>query len=454
MERVYRYEGSQPHAVTSLMSDQSSVGSYQYDANGNMTCRMEDGQWFIQGYNEENRIASISRLDGPCGSGNILESWFYQYDGDGVRVEERYFVGTTLTSTKAYYMGGLYEVTDGAVKKYYSIAGQTVALRDDSGLQYLLTDHLGSVVAVTNASGTLTSQQRYLPFGEVRTIPDSPITITDFGFTGQRALDGTGLMDYRARFYSPYLNRFIQPDTIIPNPSSPQSWNRFSYVANNPLRFTDPSGHMEVEGCGDQGKDKCHASDLEIAINAQKLAELDYDPTGEKQERNAEIAEAILYGGTELLASILFEPADWAFTAYHCASGDCSPLMLLGLLPLIPSQSSRLLRYIHPDHILPNGSVMSRAFKDPTMSVFDEALGATPEMVLEVMSKNAGVPGKGGVMGLDLSQLVSVNGINNVIREIGTTGNSILDAAHSVVLNLGTRSVAQHIRDIAQWLIP
>ncbi|MEW6028110.1 MAG: DNRLRE domain-containing protein [Chloroflexota bacterium] len=256
VERVYQYEGSQPHAVTSLMSDQSSVGSYQYDANGNMTCRMEDGQWFIQGYNDENRIASISRLDGPCGSGNILESWFYLYDGDGVRVEERYLIGTTLTSTKAYFpstslragMGGLYEVTDGAVKKYYSIAGQTVALRDDSGLQYLLTDHLGSVVAVTNASGTLTSQQRYLPFGEVRTIPDSPITITDFGFTGQRALSGTGLMDYRARFYSQSLGRFLQPDSLIPSAENPQSWNRYAYVINRPINLNDPTGHKYCDG--------------------------------------------------------------------------------------------------------------------------------------------------------------------------------------------------------------
>ncbi|MFZ5904487.1 MAG: RHS repeat domain-containing protein [Chloroflexota bacterium] len=162
-------------------------------------------------------------------------------------MEERYFVGTALTSTKAYYMGGLYEIADGAVKKYYSIAGQTVALRDDSGLQYLLTDHLGSVVAVTNASGTLTSQQCYLPFGEVRTIPDSPITITDFGFTGQRALSGTGLMDYRARFYSPYLNRFIQPDSMLPNAANPQEFNRYSYVNNAPINFNDPSGHSRKD---------------------------------------------------------------------------------------------------------------------------------------------------------------------------------------------------------------
>ena len=65
-------------------------------------------------------------------------------------------------------MGGAYEVTGSSVKKYYSIAGMTIAMNDGTGLQYLLTDHLGSVVVVTSASGTLTSKQRYLPFGGAR----------------------------------------------------------------------------------------------------------------------------------------------------------------------------------------------------------------------------------------------------------------------------------------------
>jgi RHS repeat-associated protein len=144
-------------------------------------------------------------------------------------------------------MGGQYEVEDGATKKYYSIAGMMVAVNDGTGLQYLLTDHLGSTVAVTNASGTLTSQQRYLPFGAARSIPNSPILGTDFTYTGQRLLDSGmgGIMDYRARFYSPALMRFLQPDSIIPDQSNPQSWNRFSYVLNSPIVFNDPTGHWD-----------------------------------------------------------------------------------------------------------------------------------------------------------------------------------------------------------------
>jgi RHS repeat-associated protein len=142
--------------------------------------------------------------------------------------------------------------SDGTIRKYYSFAGQTIAvfnLTPDTGtpdtLSYFLTDHLGSIVAVTDSSGTLITQQRYLPFGEVRQLPGYTTTrLTDYAYTGQRDLgDDLDLMDYRARFYHPVLARFIQPDTIVPGASNPQAFNRYSYVNNNPLRYTDPSGH-------------------------------------------------------------------------------------------------------------------------------------------------------------------------------------------------------------------
>lgn len=59
-----------------------------------------------------------------------------------------------------------------------------------------------------------------------------------------------GLMDYKARFYSSYINHFLQPDTLIPDPSNPQAWNRYSYVMNRPVNFNDPTGHVFEQGTG------------------------------------------------------------------------------------------------------------------------------------------------------------------------------------------------------------
>jgi RHS repeat-associated protein len=66
-------------------------------------------------------------------------------------------------------------------------------------------------------------------------------------FTGQR-LDTTGLYYYNARYYDPTIGRFISADTMVPNPANPQSFNRYSYCLNNPLKYNDPTGHYGEDG--------------------------------------------------------------------------------------------------------------------------------------------------------------------------------------------------------------
>jgi RHS repeat-associated protein len=180
----------------------------------------------------------------------------FTYDGDGNRVKQTYDNGTTTTVT-LFLGGGLYTVEDAAgspqVSKYYVVAGQRVAMEGADGLHYLLTDHLGSVVAVTDTSGALVedSEQRYMPFGQPRLEANAQ---TDFGYTGQRALAGTGLMDYNARWYDAALGRFVSADSLVPGAGNPQAFNRYSYVLNNPIRLVDPSGNR---ACGDGEEIDC-----------------------------------------------------------------------------------------------------------------------------------------------------------------------------------------------------
>ena len=59
---------------------------------------------------------------------------------------------------------------------------------------------------------------------------------------------------------SPYINRFLSADTIVPGYANPQNLNRYSYVTNNPLRYTDPTGHKAV--CGEYGQE-CSEEELD-----------------------------------------------------------------------------------------------------------------------------------------------------------------------------------------------
>ncbi len=279
---AYAYDSERPHAVTSVDRG-TATDTYAYDGNGNMTCRVEDGNTYLQFYNAENRFSVAWLVTGTCAEpGTTLAAWTFTYDGDGTRVRQVYTDGSG-TLTTYYFFGGAYEVrTDGSTTetlKYYSFGGQTI-LRDADGLKYMLTDHLGSVAAITDASGTLLSQTRYLPFGPVRDDVGS-ITQTDWGYTGQRDLDAQnnayllGLMDYKARFYDGALMKFIQPDTIMPGAANPQAWNRYAYVLNRPTISADPSGHMRcnvtVKGSAPVDEDAC--------LGAQRNPNIDYvDP--------------------------------------------------------------------------------------------------------------------------------------------------------------------------------
>jgi RHS repeat-associated protein len=133
-----------------------------------------------------------------------------------------------------------YEVRGGVVRKVYRLGGETVAVREGSAVYAAVGDHLGSVTVLAQG-GSIAGATRYLPYGTIRF--ETGVWPTDRRFTGQRWEASLGLYDYKARFYDPALGRFLQPDPIVPEPGDPRALNRYAYVYNNPLRYTDPSGH-------------------------------------------------------------------------------------------------------------------------------------------------------------------------------------------------------------------
>jgi RHS repeat-associated protein len=148
-------------------------------------------------------------------------------------------------------------------RKTYALGGQPVATRvsgdpvsGKNGIFYMHSDHLGSNSVMSygqghasNLVGTAVpnSRGRYFPYGGWRVTPTAGLT--DQGYTGHKhnnlgsTADDLGLIFMQARYYLPSAGRFISADTIVPDPTNPQQFNRYTYVLNNPLRFTDPTGH-------------------------------------------------------------------------------------------------------------------------------------------------------------------------------------------------------------------
>ena len=120
---------------------------------------------------------------------------------------------------------------------------------------YLHQDHLGSTSVITgrDTAGKVVvlERQYYDAFGlplkdstDARTAATKSSDITKQGFTGHETLAAFGLIQMNARLYDPALGRFISADTFIQSPLNLQSYNRYSYVLNNPLSYTDPTGHF------------------------------------------------------------------------------------------------------------------------------------------------------------------------------------------------------------------
>ena len=136
--------------------------------------------------------------------------------------------------------------------------GGSIATR----FEYVYRDHLGSVDVVTNSSGSkLEKKPSFDPFGGRREetwgsdiLADSMATILAKederyarGFTDHEMLNRTGFVHMNGRVYDPRLGRFVSPDPIVQFPTFSQSYNRYSYVLNSPLSYTDPSGFKSTD---------------------------------------------------------------------------------------------------------------------------------------------------------------------------------------------------------------
>jgi RHS repeat-associated protein len=201
----------------------------------------------------------------------------YNYDGDGQRVEKCQAAGATSatpcptsgTAGTIYWRGtgsdSLYEsdLAGNPQEEYIYFNGQRIARRDVTStgatiaMHYYFSDHLGSHGVVENATGTVCEQDiDYYPYGGVENDYCSGSGVAQhYKFTGKERDSESGLDNFGFRYYGSPLGRFMSADDgtdqVVDNP---QSWNLYSYVRNNPLRYTDPDGHDCIHINTDTGK--------------------------------------------------------------------------------------------------------------------------------------------------------------------------------------------------------
>lgn len=230
----------------------SSSYQYVYDANGNASSRQGSSiTWASYNYptliNDTATGESVSFYYGP---------------------DRRAWLENTQTSSgteQAYHVGGLLDiVSSGGVTdfRHYIYAGnKPVAIdsRKSSGTNafyYLLSDHQGSISAITSSSGAVVVNESFAAYGGRR----NPTTwsgapsgtdlstiagITRHGYTFQSALASMGLYDMVGRVQDAVTGRFLSADPTRPDASDPQGYNAYSYVDNSPLTYSDPTGFQK-----------------------------------------------------------------------------------------------------------------------------------------------------------------------------------------------------------------
>jgi RHS repeat-associated protein len=198
--------------------------TYSYDANGNLG---SDGLTSYL-WNARNQLGGLS----GASSAN------FTYDGAGRRQSK------SIGSTTSFLYDGANTVQElsGTTPTANLLTGlgidQTLTRTDAGGTNTLLTDALGSTLELADPSGSSQRHYAYEPFGATSASGNSSTNAAQF--TG-RDNDGTGLYYYRARFFSPALQRFVSEDPAGFGAGDP---NLYAYTFDAPTRWRDPTGRF------------------------------------------------------------------------------------------------------------------------------------------------------------------------------------------------------------------
>jgi RHS repeat-associated protein len=222
-----------PHAVT-----KAGPNTYAYDKNGNLTSVTVRSAGCVDPVRLLTWDAD-DRLDTATVAGQMTR---YAYDGARQRIKKE------AGGKKTLYFGTLVELElgDEEVTTKYYYADEFLAAQKRGGVtQYVHQDHLDSLRAISDTSGTKIGTRDFAAFGE-QVGSTGSVTLAR-GYGAHFPDTESGLLYMGARYYDPVIGRFVQRDSVVPESGDPQSWNAYSFVRNNPLNRTDPTGNEDKD---------------------------------------------------------------------------------------------------------------------------------------------------------------------------------------------------------------
>jgi RHS repeat-associated protein len=249
-------------AANQLLSD--GTWNYTYDNEGNLVqkVRIATGEKWGYGYDDHNQLVSVVRT---AGDGTLLMNAAYRYDVFGNRLEKDVWTAASGTVVSRFAYDGWKNGADALGRTDSTVGNEnwdvwadldatgsltTRYLRGDvvdqvfaqvpagGQIQWLLTDHLGSVRDLTNAAGVNLNHMDYDAFGNIVSQANG-LFVSRYAYTGRETDPETGFEFERGRYYDPHTGRWSTEDPMGFDASDP---NLYRYATNRPTEATDPSG--------------------------------------------------------------------------------------------------------------------------------------------------------------------------------------------------------------------
>ena len=220
---IYSIDSNQSRlkSISSSGGKAKAYGYFNYDTRGNII----HNSHFSMSYNLANQMTAANGFS-------------FTYDGFNRRVK------SAKSGSTAYYHYSqdgklLFSESNGVWKNYIYIGSRLIAKDSSSSASFIHTDILGSTTAQSNNSGTLinNSRRHYKPFGDTYETASNEI-----GYAGHKFDSELGLSYMQARYYDPVIGRFYSNDPVGFKLSDISTFNRYSYVSNNPYKYVDPDG--------------------------------------------------------------------------------------------------------------------------------------------------------------------------------------------------------------------